>query len=112
MSNHFHALVWIDHREAKVFHFNLEESETTVVRSHHPNQHLHHKANSGDSGHAPVDNEFLGRVVSALGQAGAILITGPAGAKTELSSYIKRSHPSLVERISAIETADHPSDGD
>ena len=112
MSNHFHALVWIDHREAKVFHFNLEESETTFVRSHHPNQHLHHKANSGDSGHAPVDNEFLGRVVSALGEAGAILITGPASAKTELSSYIKRSHPSLAGRISAIETADHPSDGD
>ena len=22
MSNHYHALVWIDHREAKVFHFN------------------------------------------------------------------------------------------
>lgn len=112
MSNHFHALVWIDHREAKVFHFNLEESETQVVHSHHPNQHLHHKANSGDSGHAPVDNEFLERVVAALGQAGAILITGPAGAKTELASYIKRSHPSLIERISGIETLDHPSDGD
>jgi len=112
MSNHFHALVWIDHREAKVFHFNVEENETTVVRSHHPDQHLHHKANSGDSGHAPVDNEFFERVVSALGQAGAILITGPAGAKTELASYIKRSHPSLVERISGVETLDHPSDGD
>ncbi len=112
MSNHFHALVWIDHREAKVFHFNVEENETTVVRSHHPDQHLHHKANSGDSDHAPVDNEFFERVVSALGQAGAILITGPAGAKTELASYIKRSHPSLVERISGVETLDHPSDGD
>jgi hypothetical protein len=29
------------------------------VRSAHPDQHIHHKANSGDSGHAAVDSEFL-----------------------------------------------------
>jgi hypothetical protein len=27
MANHYHALVWIDHRVAKVFHFNVEHSD-------------------------------------------------------------------------------------
>jgi stalled ribosome rescue protein Dom34 len=111
MSNHYHALIWIDHREAKVFQFNATDVDSTTIRSDHPDQHIHHKANSGDAGHAPVDNEFLKRVTQAIAEAGAILITGPANAKTELATYIKRVQPKLAERISAVQTLDHPSDG-
>ncbi len=103
MTHHYHALVWIDHREAKVFHISAEQSDKTVVRSSHPDQHIHHKANSIDSGHAPVDKEYLKRVTSALADAGAILISGPAGAKTELVSYMKSHDPKIAERISAVE---------
>jgi stalled ribosome rescue protein Dom34 len=111
MSSHYHALVWIDHREAKVSQFNATEVDRAVVRSSHPDQHIHHKANAGDSGHAPIDQEFFKRVAQAVSQAGAILITGPANAKTELVSYIKRTQPNLAERISGVEALDHPSDG-
>jgi stalled ribosome rescue protein Dom34 len=99
MSNHYHALVWIDHREAKVFQFNATDVDRATIRSDHPNQHIHHKANAGDSGHAAVDNEFLKRVAQAIGQAGAILITGPANAKTELAAYIKRLARSLWDEV-------------
>ena len=112
MSSHYHALVWIDHREAKVFHFNALESDHETVHSLHPDAHIHHKANSGDSGHVPVDNEFLKRVATAVAQAGAVLITGPANAKTELATYIRKSDPRLAAHISAVESLDHPSDGE
>lgn len=112
MSSHFHAMVWIDHHQAKVFHFNTRESECNTVHSSRPTLHLHHKANSGDSGHAPVDNHYLEQVVKALGTAGAILITGPGSAKTELAAYIKRAHPPIAQRISAVETLDHPTEGE
>jgi stalled ribosome rescue protein Dom34 len=112
MSNHYHALVWIDHREAKVFQFDATDVERTTVRSTHPQQHIHHKANSGDSGHAPVDNEFLNHVTQAISQAGAILIAGPANAKTELAAYIRRQNPDLAKRISGVEALDHPTDGE
>jgi stalled ribosome rescue protein Dom34 len=111
MSSHYHVVVWIDHREAKVFKFSATDVDHTTVRSSHPDEHIHHKANSGDSGHAPVDNEFFKRVVQGIAQAGAILITGPANAKTELVAYIKQAQPHLAERISGIEALDHPSDG-
>jgi len=112
MSEHFHALLWIDHREAKVFQFNATEADHTTIRSQHPDQHIHHKANSGGSGHAPPDNEFFKRVLEGIAHAGAILITGPANAKTELVAYIKRVQPKFAERISDVQTLDHPSDGD
>ncbi len=112
MADHYHALVWIDHREAKVFKFNATEVDRAEVRSTHPHQHIHHKANSGDSGHAPLDKEFLNHVAQALQHAGAILITGPASAKTELAAYIRRAQPELGNRISGVEPLDHPSDGE
>jgi len=111
MSNHYHALIWLDHRVAKVFHFNDDDSDRTVVDSTHPGQHLHHKANAIDSGHAPVDKAFLERVTKAIAQAGAILIVGPGSAKTELHKHLQDLHPQLAARISAVEPIDHPSDG-
>jgi stalled ribosome rescue protein Dom34 len=111
MTQHYHALVWIDHHEAKVFQFDTTDVDRTLVRSSHPHQHLHHHANAGDSGHAPLDKQFLQHVVEAIAPAGAILITGPAGAKTELANYIKQAHPDLAQRISGVEALDHPTDG-
>lgn len=112
MSEHYHALVWIDHHEARIFHFNATEVDSATVHSTHPHQHIHHKANTRGSGHAPVDEAFLERVTQAIRPAGAILITGPASAKQELAAHIGRIHPELGKRISGVETLDHPSDGE
>jgi stalled ribosome rescue protein Dom34 len=111
MTSHYHALVWIDHHEAKIFYFDATDVDRKVVSASHPKQHLHHKANSGDSGHAPPDKEFLKLVSQELDQAGAILITGPAGAKKELVTYIETAQPALAKRISGVERVDHPTDG-
>jgi len=110
MADHYHALIWIDHQQARIFHFDASGPDREVVRSTHPHQHLHHKANSGDSGHALPDQHFLKEVADALAPAGAILITGPGSAKTELMSYIQRTHPDLARRVSGVDTLDHPTD--
>lgn len=112
MSEPYHALVWIDHREAKVFHLNATDVDRATVRSSHPDRHIHHKAYPGDSGRAPVDNAFFKEVTQAIGPAEAMLIAGPANAKTELVAYIKRANPLLARRICGVETLDHPSDGE
>ncbi len=111
MPGHYHALVWIDHHQARIFHVDASGSDLERIRSSNPHQHLHHKANSQDSGHAGPDTHFLGQVADALESAGSILITGPAGAKTELASYIQHKRANLARRISGVETVDHPTDG-
>ena len=110
-SHHFHAVVWIDHHEARVFHFGPDDVERLVLHPEHPTRHIHHKANSIGSGHAAADHEFLQTVADAIADAGAVLITGPANAKTELVKHIHHHDPALMGRIKGIETVDHPGDG-
>jgi len=111
MKNYYHALVWIDHRLAKVFGIDADTEQTLVIHSSHAHEHLHHKANSIDSGHVPVDRDFLERVAAAVAHAGAILISGPSSAKTELHRYLESRHPQVATKVSGVETLDHPSDG-
>jgi stalled ribosome rescue protein Dom34 len=111
MTEHFHAIVWIDHREAKIFHFSEDDIDKVVIPSHATGHHLHHKANTTGSGHLGIDKEFFERVITALTHTGAILITGPANAKTELKNYLEQHRPELAKRVSGVEPLDHPSDG-
>ena len=112
MSDHYHAIVWIDHQQAKIFRVGPAESDHATLRSSHPHEHIHHKANSIGSGHTPVEHAFLERVSQSLNDSGAILITGPSSAKDELAAHIRERHPALAARISAVEAADHPTDGE
>jgi stalled ribosome rescue protein Dom34 len=111
MTDRLHAIVWLDHREAKIFHIDATNLEPAVIYSHASGRHLQHKANTTGSGHKGVDKEFFERVIDALAGIDAILITGPASAKMELKNCIAEHHPLLAKRISAVEALDHPSDG-
>jgi stalled ribosome rescue protein Dom34 len=111
MTSRNHAVVWIDHREARVFHFDREGVEKMVIHPDKPSRHIHHKANTIGSGHSPEDRQYLEQVTAAISDAQAILITGPADAKMHLVRHIKDHDAKLAARIAGIESIDHPSDG-
>jgi stalled ribosome rescue protein Dom34 len=108
--HHHHTVVWIDHHEARVFHFSPTDVERLILHADHPTKHIHHKANSIGSGHASADHDYLHAVAESIADAGAILITGPANAKTELVKHIHNHDPKLINVIVGVETVDHPSD--
>jgi stalled ribosome rescue protein Dom34 len=108
--HHYHAVIWIDHREARVFHFSPTDVERLVLHPDHPTRHIHHKANSIGSGHASADHDYLHAVAESVADAGEVLITGPANAKTELVEHIRVHDPQLTKLIVGVETVDHPSD--
>jgi len=110
-SHHYHAVIWIDHREARVFHFGRTDVERLVIHPEHPTKHIHHKANSIGSGHAAADHDYLHAVTESFADADAVLITGPANAKTELVKHIHQHEPGKIKAIAGVETVDHPSDG-
>jgi len=110
MAGHFHAIVWIDHREARVFHFNQTDVDALVIRPDNPSVHIHRKANSIGAGHAAEDQDFLHRVAQSIADAGAVVIAGPANAKTELVKHIHHHDPKLIDAIAGVETVDHPTD--
>ncbi len=111
MTSRNHAVVWIDHREARVFHFDREGIDKMVIHAGKPSRHIHHKANSIGAGHSAEDREYLEHVTDALRDAHMILITGPANAKTVLVNHIKDHDAKLAARIAGVESIDHPSDG-
>jgi stalled ribosome rescue protein Dom34 len=110
MSAHFHAIVWIDHREAKILPFSATDVQPLVVNAKGSGRHLQHKANVPGSGHKGVDKEFFERVIDGFNDFGAILLTGPGNTRLELKNFIDEHHPNVAQRISAVEPLDHPSD--
>jgi stalled ribosome rescue protein Dom34 len=108
--HHYHAVVWIDHHEARVFHVGAADVERLVVHPDQPTRHIHHKAGSIGSGHASADHDYLQAVAQSIADAGEVLIAGPATAKTELVKHIHRHDPKLMNAIVGVETVDHPSD--
>jgi len=112
MPNHYHAVVWIDHHEARIFKFSPTEADKLVVHPQNPHLHLHHKANSIGDGRAAPDPAYFDQVANALDEAGEVLIAGPANAKLELKQYIERHRPQLAKKIVGLEAVDHPTDGE
>lgn len=110
MNDHYHGIIWIDHREAKVFHIGATGHEPVIIQAKGHGRHLQHKANVTGSGHRGVDREFFEGVIQALSNLDEILITGPGNSKLELKNYLAVEHPEVAERILAVEALDHPSD--
>jgi stalled ribosome rescue protein Dom34 len=110
MSEHYHAAVWIDGHEARVYRFNAEEVEKSVFHPHHSDKERRRDKQSAHE--SPDDAKFLESVTAAIADAGAILISGPGMEKTMLLKYIERMHPKLRDAIESIEAVDHPSDGE
>jgi stalled ribosome rescue protein Dom34 len=111
MADHFQAIVWIDHAQARVIVFDRDISSTRVIHPEGGTPHLHHKANSIDDGHLPENQAFLHAVGQAIAGVDAVLIAGPANAKLELMKHLARHDPLLLEKVSGVQTVDHPTDG-
>lgn len=109
MQHHYHAIVWIDHSEAKVFHIGLTGTDLIALHPKFETRHIHHKANTIGSGRAHEDKGLMKEVADAVSDAGEILIVGPAQAKTELATYL-REHTRIGARIVGVEAVDHPTD--
>jgi stalled ribosome rescue protein Dom34 len=98
---HYHAVIWIDHREARVFHFNSIDVKRLVLHPDNPTKHIHHKANSIGSGHASPDHDYLQAVTKSVADAGTVLITGPANAKNELADHVRLHDPGQAKTIAS-----------
>jgi stalled ribosome rescue protein Dom34 len=112
MSPHYHAVVWIDHHQARVIHFNLSEAEEQTLHAPHTRHHLHAKAGSPSGTHLHGEGSYYREVAEALASAQEVLITGPSSAKHELVEYLKKHKPQLMAHVEAVETADKVTDAE
>lgn len=110
--SHFHAIVWMDHAEAHVLQFTPDAAEKTVVHSKGNHRQVHHRSGTLGSGRAPEDLDYFAAVVRSLEGAQQILLTGPANEKDEFKKHLDANVKAVAGRIVAVETSDHPTDGE
>lgn len=97
----YHAAVWIDHSQAKIFHMDREGFDESILKG--PKHH--HERGSAEMEH------FFHDVVKAVSDAEEILVCGPGSAKLELVRHVHRHDKGLEKKIVGVESADHPTDG-
>ncbi len=110
MPGHYHAVLWIDHHDARVIRFNHDAVEEERIHPAHPPRHLHVKAGSAAGTHIEEEPSFYRDVTAALAGAQEILLTGPSSAKAELLKHIEKHAPALMDHIVGVETLNHITD--
>jgi stalled ribosome rescue protein Dom34 len=110
VSENNHAIVWLDHSEAKVFRISGDEESQIDIHSHASLQRLHHRSTGWEAGgNPPDDTEFFHRISAALDHSGSTVITGPGNAKLALKTYLDRHQLPIASRVVAVDTLDNPT---
>jgi stalled ribosome rescue protein Dom34 len=104
------AAVWLDHHQARVFHVDLDGFDEQELRAPEHHVHRHPKGPSESRARPEDEHRFFADVVKALGAAEEILVLGPSTAKSEFLHYVEVHARGLRDKITGVETADHPTD--
>jgi stalled ribosome rescue protein Dom34 len=111
MKHHYHAVVWIDHRQAIIYEFGTEGVNELHIKSPYHEGHIHHKAGTVGAGHAHDAKSYLTAISDALRANQEVLIVGDGGARTELAHFIRDHRPELATRVKGVEALDQSSKG-
>jgi stalled ribosome rescue protein Dom34 len=106
---HPHYLVWVDHREAKIFAVGIEDTGTHTIIDQGPIHHVHSKPDHVERARSSAERNFLAEIANALLPAKAIMIVGPGNARTELGDFLEERFPAIAKLVWTNETVDHPT---
>src|ERR1700688_3150049 len=99
-----HAVIWIDHKEARIFHVHPDTiDETTVLAPQHA-IHRHPKGRGEAREHPDDARRFFHEVAQSLDGTDTILIVGPSTAKVAFFRYVREHDRALERRVVGIET--------
>lgn len=115
--SHYHAVVWLDHREAHVLHL-ARENAAEALHVHAKGsghllehaKHIHHRAGTRTGNHAPDNPIYFNDVITALGSAHDWLVVGPGTAKQDFMRHLREQRSEMLARVVGVENADHPTD--
>jgi stalled ribosome rescue protein Dom34 len=97
----FHAVVWIDHQEARVMQFDYDHVQAQRIksRSHHKHQGKPHETVG-----------LFSEVAVALAGVHEILLTGPGLARDQFRDWCKSNQTSVANAVVNSVVSDHPTD--
>ncbi len=98
----FHAVVWMDHSQARVLMFDKEHVEGLRVKARQQHTPKH--------GHVSADKDFFKQIAATLEGVSEVLLTGPANAKIEFRDFCKQHAHEVDKAVTNVINADHPTD--
>jgi hypothetical protein len=110
MTTHSHAIVWLDHKAAKIIFFNADNDDVSTVRADPPNSHIHSKAGSASGIHLHGDPAYFAEIARKLTPAQTFLVVGPSSAKDEFEVYLRDHDPETAVRMAGLAPQDKESD--
>lgn len=101
-------VVWMDSRNAKIFHIEGEQVRASRSVRH---DHDHHTQNKNDAKQKDSP-QFFTDIANQLRQTSdAVLLVGPGVSKNHFVTYLDTHHQKeLAHRIIGTESMDHPTD--
>ena len=109
--NAHQSVVWLDHKEARVFGVDLGALQMATVAAPEHHIHRHAKGPTAEHHHPSDATHFFKDIAAAVGESDEILVVGPSTAKLHFLRYLKQHEHGLEAKIVGLETVDHPSDG-
>ena len=106
MENARLAVVWIDHRTARIFHVEPGGFDVATVQA--PQRELSRKAE--EQGRHAGSGHYFDQVVEALRGEDQVLVVGPSSAKLDFVRHVHQHDHTLTPKIVGVETLDHPTD--
>jgi hypothetical protein len=107
-----HAVVWIDHTEARIFYVEPDTVDKTIIAAPQHRIHRHPKGHGEPRAHPADQRRFFAQIERLLTGTDHVLIVGPASAKQELVKDVHTHSRALEATIVGVEAADHPTDGE
>ena len=98
-----HAVLWIDHHQAKVLHL-----EADAARPDRFTEHAHDTAQHRSE--VRSQHEFFAEVCDSLGGDLVVLVAGSKTALSDFRHYVDKHRPQKAKSIATYETVDHPTD--
>jgi len=104
-----HVLIVIDHREARIYHLELNDSAPETIRPYDPNgdkTHVHHRKHE-DSGHNQqlTYDSYFRAIGTSLKDVEQIVIfgsgVGASSAMELLVNWLRKHEPKICDRIVA-----------
>jgi len=99
----FHAVLQIDHHEARVLQFDADHVTASRVKAQ---RHLTHQHGSA----VRTEHEFFGAVCDALDGITEVLVTGGHTAVADFQRYAHKHRPALAAHLVGHELVDHPTE--
>ena len=89
---HYHACVWLDHFEARIFGISEDEFDETDVHNSEMPRHIHRKADHVGQGKAGPPTHFYAEIAEALAPYRAILNARPGTARNQFAGELVRQN--------------------